>query len=104
MLTCDERRGVIAYMRFGNESSLFGVEKDDSFKASIGDIYAEFAGQDAYPSVEEKAANLLYSVVKNHSFLYGNKRIGAAFSCASSTVPACSSTLGVASFWLTRCW
>ncbi|MDO4797503.1 MAG: RhuM family protein [Coriobacteriales bacterium] len=78
VLTYDECRDVIAHMRFGNESSLFGVEKDDSFKASIGDIYAGFAGQDAYPSVEEKAANLLYFIVKNHSFLDGNKRIGAA--------------------------
>jgi prophage maintenance system killer protein len=54
------------------------VEKDDSFRASIGDIYAGFAGQEAYPTVEEKAANLLYFVVKNHSFLDGNKRIAAA--------------------------
>lgn len=65
-------------MRFGGESSLFGVEKDESFRASIGDIYAGFAGQEAYPTVEEKAANLLYFVVKNHSFLDGNKRIAAA--------------------------
>lgn len=77
-LTYDECREVISNMRFGNESDLFGVEKDDSFRASIGDIYAGFAGQDAYPSVEEKAANLLYFVVKNHSFLDGNKRIAAA--------------------------
>lgn len=78
VLNYDECRDVIAHMRFGNESDLFGVEKDDSFKASIGDIYASFAGQDAYPSVEEKAANLLYFIIKNHSFLDGNKRIGAA--------------------------
>ena len=78
VLSYDECRDVIAHMRFGNESSLFGVEKDDSFKASIGDIYAGFGGQDAYPTVEEKAANLLYFVVKNHSFLDGNKRIAAA--------------------------
>ena len=77
-LTYDECREVIDCMRFGNESSLFGVEKDDSLRASIGDIYAGFAGQEAYPSVEEKAANLLYFVVKNHSFLDGNKRIAAA--------------------------
>lgn len=77
-LTYEECREVIARMRFGNESDLFGVEKDDSFKASIGDIYAGFAGQEAYPTVEEKAANLLYFVVKNHSFLDGNKRIAAA--------------------------
>lgn len=78
VLSYDECRDVIASMRFGNESSLFGVEKDDSFRASIGDIYAGFAGQEAYPTVEEKAANLLYFVVKNHSFLDGNKRIAAA--------------------------
>lgn len=78
VLSYEECCDVIAGMRFGNESSLFGVEKDDSFRASIGDIYAGFAGQEAYPSVEEKAANLLYFVVKNHSFLDGNKRIAAA--------------------------
>ena len=78
VLTYEECRDVISNMRFGNESSLFGVEKDDSFRASIGDIYAGFAGQDAYPTIEEKAANLLYFVVKNHSFLDGNKRIAAA--------------------------
>ncbi|HQE69653.1 MAG TPA: virulence protein RhuM/Fic/DOC family protein [Atopobiaceae bacterium] len=78
VLSYEECCDVIAGMRFGNESSLFGVEKDDSFHASIGDIYAGLAGQEAYPSVEEKAANLLYFVVKNHSFLDGNKRIAAA--------------------------
>ena len=78
VLTYDECREVISNMRFGNESSLFGVEKDESFKGSIGDIYAGFGGQEAYPSIEEKAANLLYFVVKNHSFLDGNKRIAAA--------------------------
>jgi prophage maintenance system killer protein len=78
VLTYDECREVIAGMRFGSESSLFGVEKDDSFRASIGDIYAGFGGQEAYPSIEEKAANLLYFIVKNHSFLDGNKRIAAA--------------------------
>ncbi len=78
VLSYDECREVIANMRFGSESTLFGVEKDDSFRASIGDIYAGFAGQEAYPTAEEKAANLLYFIVKNHSFLDGNKRIAAA--------------------------
>ena len=78
VLTYEECREAIDNMRFGNESDLFGVEKDESFRASIGDIYAGFAGQDAYPTVEEKAANLLYFIVKNHSFLDGNKRIAAA--------------------------
>ena len=64
-------------MRFGNESELFGKEKDDSFKGSIGNIYQSFGGQEIYPTLEEKAANLLYFVTKNHSFFDGNKRIAA---------------------------
>ncbi len=62
--------------RFG-ESTLFGNEKDESFKSSIGQIYQTFGGQELYPSVEEKAAMLLYLVTKNHSFSDGNKRIAA---------------------------
>ena len=62
--------------KFGG-STLFGNEKDDSFKSSIGQIYQTFGGKDLYPSVEEKAAMLLYLVTKNHSFSDGNKRIAA---------------------------
>lgn len=62
--------------RFGS-NSLFGNEKDDSFKSSIGQIYQTFGGKELYPSVEEKAAILLYLVTKNHSFSDGNKRIAA---------------------------
>ena len=62
--------------RFG-ESVLFGNEKDDSFKSSIGQIYQTFDGVELYPSTEEKAAMLLYLVTKNHSFSDGNKRIAA---------------------------
>ena len=62
--------------KFGG-STLFGNEKDDSFKSSIGQIYQTFGGIDLYPSVEEKAAMLLYLVTKNHSFSDGNKRIAA---------------------------
>ena len=62
--------------KFG-ESWLFGNEKDDSFKSSIGQIYQTFGGQELYPSIEEKAAMLLYLVTKNHSFSDGNKRIAA---------------------------
>ena len=76
-LSYEECRRVIDSMRFGGESELFGVEKDSSFKGSIGNIYQSFAGQDIYPSLQEKAANLLYFVVKDHSFLDGNKRIAA---------------------------
>ena len=60
--------------KFGG-SVLFGNEKDDSFKSSIGQIYQTFDGEELYPSVEEKAAMLLYLVTKNHSFSDGNKRI-----------------------------
>lgn len=62
--------------KFGG-SQWFANEKDDSFKSSIGQIYQTFGGQDLYPSVEEKAAMLLYLVTKNHSFSDGNKRIAA---------------------------
>ena len=62
--------------KFGG-STLFGNEKDDSFKSSIGQIYQTFGGEELYPSVEEKAAMLLYLVTKNHSFSDGNKRIAA---------------------------
>ena len=62
--------------KFGG-STLFGNEKDESFKSSIGQIYQTFGGDELYPSVEEKAAMLLYLVTKNHSFIDGNKRIAA---------------------------
>jgi prophage maintenance system killer protein len=62
--------------KFGG-STLFGNEKDDSFQGSLAAIYQTFDGHDVYPSVEEKAGNLLYFVIKNHSFSDGNKRIAA---------------------------
>lgn len=76
-LTYEECKDVISQMRFGAESDLFGKEKDDSFKGSIGNIYQSFSGQELYPTLEEKAAHLLYFITKNHSFLDGNKRIAA---------------------------
>ncbi|MRT94386.1 Fic family protein [Ancylomarina sp. 16SWW S1-10-2] len=60
------------------ESDVFAQAKDDSFKSSIGQIMQGFGGEDLYPTIEEKAANLLYFIVKNHSFVDGNKRIAAA--------------------------
>ena len=78
VLTYEECRKLIDSMRFGDESVVFGNEKDDSFKGSIGNIYQSFGGIDVYPTLEEKAANLLYFVTKNHSFSDGNKRIAAA--------------------------
>ena len=77
ILKYEECMEVIQSMRFGAESDLFGKEKDDSFKGSIGNIYQSFGGVDIYKSLEEKAANLLYFVTKNHSFFDGNKRIAA---------------------------
>lgn len=77
-LTYEECRIVIDEMKYGSGSSVFGNEKDESFKSSIGAIYQTFAGEDMYQSLEEKAANLLYFITKNHSFSDGNKRIAAA--------------------------
>lgn len=77
VLTYGECMEAIRKMRFGDESDLFGREKDDSFKGSIGNIYQTYGGRDVYESLEEKAANLLYFVTKNHSFYDGNKRIAA---------------------------
>ena len=77
VLSYEECMDVIQSMRFGDESDLFGKEKDDSFKGSIGNIYQSFGEIEIYESLEEKAANLLYFVTKNHSFFDGNKRIAA---------------------------
>lgn len=77
VLTYEECRKVIDSMRFKSESELFGQEKDGSFQGSIGNIYQSFGGQEIYPTLQEKAANLLYFVTKNHSFWDGNKRIAA---------------------------
>ena len=78
IITYDEAMLAIKGLRdkFGG-SSLFGNEKDDSFQGSLAAIYQTFDGHYVYPSVEEKAANLLYFVIKNHSFSDGNKRIAA---------------------------
>lgn len=78
VLTYEECRAVIENMWFGEKAGLFGKEKDDSFKGSIGNIYQSFGGKEIYPTLEEKAAHLLYFVTKNHSFFDGNKRIAAA--------------------------
>lgn len=78
VLTYEECRKLIDSMRYGAESSVFGNEMDDSFKGALGNIYQSICGQDVYPSTQEKAANLLYLVTKNHAFSDGNKRIAAA--------------------------
>ncbi len=68
---------VINKLRFNQESSLFAVERDKGLASIIGNIYQSFGGQDIYKSIEEKAANFLYLIVKNHVFADGNKRIAA---------------------------
>ena len=78
VITYEECLRFISGMSFSAESALFGLEKDDSFAGIIGAIYQSFAGRDLYTSREEKAANLLYLITKNHSFSDGNKRIAAA--------------------------
>lgn len=77
VLSYEECRKIIDTMKYNADSDIFGNEKDDSFKGSIGNIYQSFSGEDVYPSLEEKAANLLYFITKNHSFSDGNKRIAA---------------------------
>src|SRR4030067_3392083 len=77
-ITYEEAKIIIANIRKKfSGSTLVGQEKDASFKSSIGSVYQTFDGQDVYPTVEEKAAHLLYFVTKNHSFVDGNKRIAA---------------------------
>jgi len=77
VLAYDEAISIVASMK-GEFGGLFGLEKDDGFKSALATIYQTFGGKELYPSVEEKAANLLYFVVKNHAFSDGNKRIAAA--------------------------
>ena len=76
-ITYEECREFIDNMKFAADSSLFGNEKDGSFKSALGAVYQSFGGKDLYPSSQEKAANLLYLVTKNHGFSDGNKRIAA---------------------------
>ena len=68
---------VINEMPFKKDSDIFGVERDQGLESVINNVYQEFGGQEVYPSIEEKACNLLYLIVKDHIFVDGNKRIGA---------------------------
>lgn len=78
-ISYEEAKGAIKTMQGRlSDSALFGREKDNSFNSSLDTIYQTFDGRDLYPSIEEKAAHLLYFIVKNHSFVDGNKRIAAA--------------------------
>ena len=78
-LTYEKAKEIIEQMRQTfKDSSLFGQEKDQSLKSSLGTVYQSFGSKDLYTTVEEKAAHLLYFITKNHSFVDGNKRIAAA--------------------------
>lgn len=68
---------IVNKLRFNSDSDLFALERDKGLKSIIGNIYGSFNGQDVYPSIEEKAANFLYLITKNHTFIDGNKRIAA---------------------------
>ena len=68
---------IIAKLKFGNNSNLFALERNQGLKEIIGTIYQSFDGKDLYPTTEEKAANFLYMIIKNHAFIDGNKRIAA---------------------------
>ena len=77
-LTYEKARQELQSLKEHYTTGLFGLEKDQSFAGSIGAIYQSFDGKEVYPSIEEKAAHLLYFVVKDHSFVDGNKRIAAS--------------------------
>ena len=68
---------IINKLRFNEESDIFAIERDKGLQAIIGNIYQTFNGKDVYKSIEEKASNFLYMIVKNHVFIDGNKRIAA---------------------------
>ncbi len=67
----------ISKLKFNNDSDLFALERNKGLQAIIGNIYQSFDGKDVYPTTEEKAANFLYLITKNHTFIDGNKRIAA---------------------------
>ena len=77
MIKYEECMNIISKLKFNNDSSLFALERNKGLQAIIGNIYASFDGKDVYPTIEEKAANLLYLITKNHTFIDGNKRIAA---------------------------
>ena len=77
VLHYDECMKLIHNTMFENKGDLFSIERDDSFRSSISTIYQSFGGVDLYPTLEDKASAILYFIVKNHSFIDGNKRIGA---------------------------
>ena len=76
-ITYDDCIDIIAKLRFHEESDIFAIEREKGLASIIGNIYQTFGGEDVYKSIEEKASNFLYMIVKNHVFIDGNKRIAA---------------------------
>lgn len=76
-ITYEDCLNIITKLRFSNGSDLFALERNQGLKEIIGTIYQSFDGKDLYPTIEEKAANFLYLIIKNHAFIDGNKRIAA---------------------------
>lgn len=77
IITYDECFEIIHKLKFNNDSDIFALERDSGLKSIINNIYQSFDGKDLYPTIEEKAANFLYLITKNHVFIDGNKRIAA---------------------------
>ena len=77
IITYEDCIEIINKLRFHNDSNLFALERNEGLKEIIGTIYQTFSGNDLYPTTEEKAANFLYLIIKNHTFIDGNKRIAA---------------------------
>ena len=76
-ITYKDCKEIIDKLKFNNDSKIFALERNNGLKGIIGDIYQTFDGEDVYKSIEEKASNFLYLIVKDHVFIYGNKRIAA---------------------------
>lgn len=76
-VTYEDCMDIVGKLKFNSDSDLFALERNEGLKAIIGTIYQSFDGNDLYPTIEEKAANFLYLITKNHTFIDGNKRIAA---------------------------
>ncbi len=77
MITYENCKEIISKLKFNNNSNLFVLERNEGLRSIIGNIYQSFDGKDLYPTIEEKAANFLYLITKNHVFIDGNKQIAA---------------------------
>ena len=76
-ITYEDCKNIVSQLKFEKDSDLFALERDEGLKSIIGNIYQSFDGKDLYPTIQEKAANFLYLITKNHTFIDGNKRIAA---------------------------